>query len=92
MSNEINKSKKYFSLCVKAFIFFQLLILVGVANPWSALVVTVCLILLLVDIVIIVFWCVPIFFYQMVKLKKSFKEAFQISLISFFDILSFVNV
>ena len=81
-----------FALCFKAFIAFQVIVIFGLVNPWSEIFSTISLILLAVDLIILLLWCVPVFFYNIFKKRRSVKEAFKVAIVSFFDIVSVVGL
>lgn len=86
------KDMRSFALCLKAFVAFQVIVIFGLLNPWSEVFSTISLILLAVDLIILLFWCVPVFFYNVIKKGLSVKEAFKAAIVSFFDIVSVVGL
>lgn len=76
---------------IRFFCVVQVLILVGIVNPWSSLIALASLTILVLDLIILLGWCFPVFLYQLVKKKETVRKSSIIALNEFMDIFPFAR-
>lgn len=81
---------KFSSVCFVAAIHS---VLVGAFfNPWVSMLRSIAIFILVVEAFAIVFWALPIFLYQLVIKRCSWRESLRIAVKSIVDVLSFTGV
>jgi hypothetical protein len=74
---------------IAIFVALQVFLLIAFFNPWIDVLRWVAGILLVVEAVGIVFWAMPIFFYQLLVKRHSWRDSLRVATKSIVDFLTF---
>lgn len=61
---------------VKLLVFIQVVLLAWVFNPWTEDPGAIATAILVIELVVIVFWLLPVFLYQALVKRRSARESF----------------
>ncbi len=76
---------------VTLFIVVQLILVVALFNPWVSAFRWVSIIVIAIEALTIVFWALPIFLYQLVVKRCSWRTSLRVAVKAVVDVLSFAG-
>jgi hypothetical protein len=75
----------------KILIIFQVIAVLAAVNPWSNFAREIAFIAIGIELVLIVFWAIPVFLFHLFK-HKTIKESFHLAMQSLIEGLSNVHL
>ena len=76
---------------VRLFIVVQLILVLALFNPWMSALRWVSIIIIAIEALTIVFWALPIFLYQLVIKRCSWRTSLRVAVKAVVDVLSFAG-
>ncbi|WP_211299196.1 hypothetical protein, partial [Methylovulum psychrotolerans] len=75
-----------------ALIAFNIIIILVAINPWSKLAKEASYLLIIIELFIIIFWCLPVFLFHLIKRKKTLNESFDLAILALINSLGSIHL